>query len=117
MHSTSNHDEPAIITSINQIIRNYPVSIVLIIWLLGILSVLLVITACIAYMYIALLSLFCGVRIVPGVDPGSYISASPSKFLTGLLSSCCGNNVSRWFIGEGNSGYMFTPKKKAVYTV
>ena len=108
-----------IVTALYGIVERYPLPVVLLVWFLGILSLLLLLTAVIAYMYILLLSLFCGVRVVPGVDPGSYISASPSKLWAGVLTACCGANTFRWLMGAGdsNSGYLFTPKKKAVYTV
>lgn len=100
----------SVLQSLHKMINVYPIGLVLLIWLCGTLSLLCMITACTAYSYILMLSLCCGIRVVDGVDPKSYIPAAPVALCERIVRNCC--------CGCASGGLPFnTPKKAPVHTV
>ncbi len=105
----------AVTGAVHKLINSYPTAVVLLIWLSGTLALLCMVTAAVAYSYVLLLAMCCGVRVVPGVDPSKYISASPWAFCCNCLR---GLGLSSLMGGVGDSGIPFmTPKKRSVHTV
>jgi len=113
--ATGDSASSVMLHTLHKMVNAYPAGLVLLVWLCGTMSLLCMVTACTAYMYIAMLSLCCGVRVVEGVDPKSYISASPVVLCERLwkgnsCGSCCGAS------GTGSLPFN-TPKKAPVHTV